>query len=305
MSRNSAGRFKNARDLLRWLFSFPAPIVIITGGMGKGKTDLALNIGWFLLQEGLVAEVATNIKVDAPGFRRITSVMELKHWLRTMKGHKLFILDEAAIHLDARNPLSRLNRELRHMAYLLRKFRAKLILVAQRAKDIEAAFRDTDLWLATIRKITKTMAEITTNPGAIHAIIEGIPRAPVEFDTYDVAPFDLGPGGVEFEPTSLEEKIAYLWGVKKLSLRAIAKEVGLSHQGVQDALRRFVAQMLAWLSKVKQSGEEGEGQIPSPSLSSVNGENGLSGMKVPKTALFGTVGALRGDYSADEKDQGP
>ena len=248
--------------------------------MGKGKTDMALAIGELLLNAGAVIEVGTNIRVNgAPGFRHITNVMELKKWLKEVKGPKLFILDEAGIHLDARNPLSKLNREIRHIAMLLRKHRAKLILVSQRAKDIESAFRDTDIWLATIKKISKKRAEVITNPGNMVFEITGIRRTCIKYDTYDVAPFFLEPELVANPdgPMPPEEKVAYLYAQGK-SLREIGRELGVRHQTAMEMLRRFLRQIFSVRGTSGQSGEEDKGPSEEPPGEQVNGENGPSEM---------------------------
>jgi len=126
------------------LFRDPAPIVFITGRHGRGKTDFGLLIAEILLENGIIKKFGGNIKVlDAKGYdyTYITNLVRLKRWLKKSKMmHKAFILDEAGIHADRRNPLGRLTREFRYLGFLVRKYRCKLILISQRSKDVESTF---------------------------------------------------------------------------------------------------------------------------------------------------------------------
>jgi len=112
----------------------------------------------------------------------------LKHWLLDRK-KKLFILDEAGIHIDTRNPLGRINREVRRIGFLLSKFRGKFIFVSQRSKDIEGTFRDTDIRLATFKKLNKKTLMLYSNVFQEALYITDIPKTNVKFDTYDIALF--------------------------------------------------------------------------------------------------------------------
>ena len=173
-------------------FRYPAPIIIIEGRMGTGKTDFALFLAENLLYWGIVDEVATNIKAQHEKFRHISSLAELKAWLQSSKSRKLFILDEAALYVDARNPLSAMNRKFRHFVFTLRKYNAKLIAIAQRSIDVESAVRE--LCLATITKLSKKYAVITSDLLSEPVELFNIPRTTVKYDTYDIAEFRLFAG---------------------------------------------------------------------------------------------------------------
>jgi len=205
------------------LFKYNAPIVFIIGRFGYGKTDFSLLIAETLLKYGVVKKVGTNIKVEHPNFDYITNVVYLKKWLVSSKAKKLFILDEAGIHIDTRNPLSRINREIRHLGFLLRKFRGKFIFVSQRAKDIEGTFRDTDIWLATFHKFSLKKALLISNIYDEPIIIENIPKTSIPYDTYDIALFGLEPSS--FEAESINQQMLKAW-LEGKSFRQIARDFG-------------------------------------------------------------------------------
>ena len=184
--------YNEFRYLMEELFRYPAPILIVEGRMGTGKTDFALFLAENLLYWGIVDEVATNIKVQHEKFRHISSLAELEAWLKSSKSRKLFILDEAALYVDARNPLSAMNRKFRHFVFLLRKFNAKLIAIAQRSVDMESAVRE--LCLATITKLSKKYAVITSDLLSEPVELFNIPKTTIKFDTYDIAEFRLFAG---------------------------------------------------------------------------------------------------------------
>lgn len=199
-----------AEKIICRIFGYSAPIVFIIGRYDFGKTDFSLLTAETLLKYGLIHKVGTNIKIkDNPHFDYITNVPILKRWLSQDRSKKLFILDEAGIHVDTRNPMGKINREIRHLGFLLRKFRAKLIFVTQRARDIETTFRDTDIWLATFRKLSKKRVLLYSNVLDVPIVIENIPRTSIKFDTYDIALF--GTDATDFEPQSREQEILKAW----------------------------------------------------------------------------------------------
>jgi len=209
------------------LFKYPAPIVFIIGRYDSGKTDFSLRIAETLLKNHLVHKVGTNIKIkNNPNFDYITNVPKLKRWLSQDRSKKLFILDEAGIHVDTRNPMGKINREIRHLGFLLRKFRGKLIFVSQRAKDIETTFRDTDIWLATFHKLSKKRAVLFSNIHDAPIVFENIPRTNIKFDTYDVALF--GSEATDFEPETREQAMVKAW-LDCANFRKVARQFGIPH----------------------------------------------------------------------------
>ena len=72
--------------LLEQIFEIPAPIVLICGRMGMGKTDFSLLLAELLLDQGMADAVATNIEIEDPRFTKVTSVFSLERRLATTKG---------------------------------------------------------------------------------------------------------------------------------------------------------------------------------------------------------------------------
>ena len=228
------------------LFKYPAPIVFIIGRYDFGKTDFSLRISETLLKNNVVHKVGTNIKVkDNPSFHYITNVPRLKRWLGQDRSKKLFILDEAGIHVDTRNPMGRINREIRHLGFIIRKFRGKLIFVSQRAKDIETTFRDTDIWLATFRKLSKKRALLYSNVHVVPIVIEDIPRTTIKYDTYDVALF--GSEATDFEPETQEQAMVKAW-LDSANFRKVARQFNIPHTA--QAKRIIVNELKSMLGSV-------------------------------------------------------
>jgi len=175
--------------------------------MGKGKTDFSLLIAQILLEEKAVKMVGSNIKVNHPQFTYITNIYQLKQWM-TQKGDKLFILDEAGIYVDARNALSKLNKELRKVAFLLRKFDGKLIFVTQTFEDLDSTFRNTDIWLATFKKTALTRCEVYSSLWIGPKILSKIPPTSIPFNTKDIAEFGFEP---IVDNETLEDQILTEW----------------------------------------------------------------------------------------------
>ena len=242
------------RYVLEELFKQPAPIVIIEGRMGTGKTDFSLFLAECLLNWGIVDEVATNIKVDHEKFRHISSLAELEAWLKSNKKRKLFILDEASLYIDARNPLSAMNRKFRHFVFTLRKYNAKLIAIAQRAIDMESAVRE--LRLATFTKLGKKYAILTSDLLTDPIELYDIPKTSIKFNTFDIAEFNLF-AGAEAD-NSEEARIFQLYRELK-SYQKVAEFLGQgwTKSKVREYVLRYIHRHAGEIPS-KESKEESE-----------------------------------------------
>jgi hypothetical protein len=245
---------EEAEKIICDLFKYQAPIVFITGRFGSGKTDFSLLIAEILLKNHVIQKFGSNIKVlDHKGYdyTHITNLVSLKEWLYPKHIHKLFILDEAGINVDRRNPLGKLNRQIRYLGFLLRKFRGKLIFISQRSKDIESTFADTDIWLATFKKFSKTEAILISNVYVDPIHFYDIPRTSLDFDTYDVALFTSEPDYTDLEAKTLERKILYEW-LEHGNYGKIAKAYGLHIQQV----KRMILNEVKALTQARFMSEE-------------------------------------------------
>ena len=234
------------------LFHYPAPVILVCGRMGTGKTDFSLLLAEMALMYGWVEEVATNIKVDDPRFTQITSLSALEAWLNKDTSRKLFILDEAGIHIDARNPLSAINRKFRHMVFLLRKKRAKLIVVTQRWEDIDAAVRD--LILCLVFKISKQHAVIESFVSDDFIEVFDVPKTSIRYDTYDVAEFHLVGGATPVAGEGWACECGRYFEVYNQtgSYKKAGEILGVSHETV----RRMVRQHISHVSQMLNRGED-------------------------------------------------
>jgi len=228
------------------LFSYPAPIVFVVGRFGFGKTDFALLIAETLLKYGIIKKFGSNIRVDdALGYdyAYITNLVRLKEWLYPKRIPKLFILDEAGVHADRRNPAGKINRQLRYIGFLLRKFSGKFIFISQREKDIESTFEDTDIWLATFRKVSLTKAELRHNLSPEKIYLKNIPPTNFKFDTTDIALFTAEPNYQDLEAETFERRILYDW-LELGNYGKVAKKHNLHIQQVKRIILKEVKAIL-------------------------------------------------------------
>jgi hypothetical protein len=179
-------------NVLDRLFHVPAPIIFVTGRMGKGKTDFSLLLCELALQNRWVKQVATNIRVFDSRFVHITSLPELSNWLKLDRRKKLYVFDEASSNISRRTPMTKLNRQIIDLAFKLRKYRGHLILVAVSRGVVDSTFEAIpDLVLGEFQKLSKDKAILSTQLFDDAIIFHNIPRTTVQFDTYDIAPFTL------------------------------------------------------------------------------------------------------------------
>jgi hypothetical protein len=166
------------------------PVGIIYGNPETGKTDTGCLIAEIGLNEGILDTFASNIKTETG--QKITSLEEVKYWHRNETGKKLYILDEAGINDDCRNPMSRLNREIRHEIFIARKFFVHWIFILQELKDV-------DTWKSS--NLTGMLIEKDAANKIFYADIKlkweetspfyDFPRTTINYDTLDIGVFTL------------------------------------------------------------------------------------------------------------------
>jgi len=229
--------------VLERLFGVPAPIIFVTGRMGKGKTDFCLLIGELALQYGWVKHVATNIKVFDERFLHITSWAELENWLKLDKRKKLYIFDEASSNISRRTPMAQLNRKIIDLAFKLRKYRAHLLLAAVSRGLVDSTFEAIpDLVLGEFQKITRETAILQSDLFDDLIVIRNIPPTTVKFDTYDIAPFSLTPPdeGLQFLCCKVAKRYAETGNMSK-----VANEFGIpTREQVKQLLIKHIRHTL-------------------------------------------------------------
>jgi hypothetical protein len=198
------------------LFSIPS-LVLIGGFWKTGKTDFGLLISELCLKLGLVKQVTTNIETYGH-YPIIHDLMTLKQWLHQSKTVKLYIFDEANVHMSRRRSLSKKNVGLIQLLPEVSKARARVIVIGQRLEQIDKEYQD-DTWVRGVfRKYTKKNAVLVSPLIPRIVRLNNIPRTTIKFDPYATAPFTLEP--------VLEERIQdpqirrlYEWAIGKTSWR--------------------------------------------------------------------------------------
>lgn len=193
-------------DVLKCLFGHSAPIIVLYGKPDSGKTDFGLLIAQKLLELKLISKFASNIlvydddrntKEIREEYTKVVSAEALKKWLEHDRHiRKLWILDECGEHIDSRNPLSKLNKEIRYLGFRVRKYRSKIVFIIQRRKDLESTFRSEELVCAVFKKLSRKTAIVKSDLlirkfGEDIVLLNNIPKTDIAFDTYDIAPFEL------------------------------------------------------------------------------------------------------------------
>ena len=185
----------------RWATSTPTIIGVVSGFLGTGKTDFSLKIAELFLRKGYVKYIITNIKPieTHPDFRKfkgryieVSTLSELIVKLYELKDvPKIFILDEAAIHISNRRAMSKLNLIMNNLMRLFRKLKTHYIVTTQDFGSIDKAVREAANLL--IYKETRDKAyvqELFELPAKEYYLVD-IRGTTIPFDTTDVADFQI------------------------------------------------------------------------------------------------------------------
>lgn len=177
-------------QILKKLFSIPT-MVLIAGEWKTGKTDFALLIAERLLELGLVKKVGSNIETKDPRIEYITSLERLKYWLHMDKLRKLYILDEAGVHVPRRTPMKEKNIQAIQLLPEISKAHARLIVVTQDPDGIDSQFLN-PVWLKAIFvKDSLKTARLISDQFETVIRLKDIPKTSIPFDPYAIAPFTL------------------------------------------------------------------------------------------------------------------
>lgn len=190
-----AGKERHAKGF-RWrkteivdrFYKPDAPTAFIRGDRGAGKTDFAILLAELGLQMDKIDTVLTNIACE---YDRVTKYTVLQERLQDTKDRVLFIYDEAGVSADSRTPMSKLNRKLKKLGRLARKYHLSLIIISQRYSDVDKALRN--IVNVRVKKLGKKRAMLDfTHDKYPEVFVTSVPGTGIEFDSYDIAPFELG-----------------------------------------------------------------------------------------------------------------
>lgn len=180
--------------ILRRLFTDPSIVLVgsdIAGGTTPwktGKTDFSLMLSEQTQELGLTHEVAANI--DTEGYyKQITDLETLTYWLHRNDKKKLYILDEANIHLPSRRAMSNKSVDIIQVFPEISKARAKLIVVGQDLGSLDSELRKTGWVRGRFLKVDLKTVYIVS--GRDSWVFHDIPRTAIPFDPYKTAPFTV------------------------------------------------------------------------------------------------------------------
>lgn len=127
-------------------------VITITGWLGSGKTDFALNIAQHMLDQGYIDYIITNIGVfeTHPDWKlyegRYIEVSKLSDIILTLYEYKdaakVLVIDEAAIHLTKRLAMSKTNITMNALRMLFRKLHTHVIYTSQTFEKLDKDIRD-------------------------------------------------------------------------------------------------------------------------------------------------------------------
>lgn len=241
-------RNKTLDRILKSCFSEPAICLIGSYSSGSkgvwktGKTDFGLLLSEILLDLGVIDEVASN--VDTSGdYTYISDLQTLKYWLHQRKSTKLYILDEANIHLPSRRAMSNKSVDIITIFPEISKARARMLVIGQVIDSLDSELRTKGWVKATFLKVNlKTVYIYYRNQ---RYVIGNLPKTTITFDPYLQAPFTLKPTDTIFIDD--EDLATY----NKWIEGATYKELGFKHpMEANRFFRKQGAKLIQILSRI-------------------------------------------------------
>jgi predicted transcriptional regulator len=153
-----------------------------------------LKIAEWFYRAGAVDYIISNIGLSGSSiydnvYYEISTLSELLVFMYEHKGeNKIFIFDEAGIHVSHRRAMKSNNMLMMNLSKLIRKLKCHMFLITQDSKGVDKALRE----LATlfIHKDTKTTAQVIECLGERETYnIAGITATSIPYDTNDMADF--------------------------------------------------------------------------------------------------------------------
>ena len=226
---------------------FERPSLVLIGGRWKtGKTDFALFLTECLLKlpswhnpehTTVISEVASNIETYGK-FPMISDMLSLKQWLYGSTKRKLYILDEANIHLPSRRAMSGKSVEFVKLLGEISKAHARIIVIGQDVLSVDKAFLE-EIWCRGVfLKEGLKNAQLFSTELIRPYSFSGIPPTTIRFDPYAVAPFSEKPSGSVFFKDS-DKQVLWDWSHGKTH-----KDVGLHPMALNRLVRKYVRENL-------------------------------------------------------------
>jgi hypothetical protein len=219
--------------------------VVLVGGLWKtGKTDFALFIAETLLKLNLVVEVASNIDTQET-YPMISDLISLRHWLHGTNRRKLYILDEANVHLFRRRAMSAKNVGVIQLLGEVSKAHARLIIIAQELLSVDKEFLNPTWVRGVFIKKSLKKAQLVSHMIPRSFTFNNVPPTTVTFDPYTVAPFQEAPAPETlFKEENLQKVYAWATGTSY-------SELGFDHpMKFNRFLRTNVRRILDKLQKL-------------------------------------------------------
>jgi hypothetical protein len=171
-------------------------LAIVSGYMGTGKTDFSLKIAEWMWKHGEIRYIISNIGTTStnskysPFYFEISTLSELILLMYKYKdSKKIFIFDEASIHISHRRAMSSNNISIINLAKLIRKLNTHFVLISQRAGGIDKDLKElATLWMHKESKQKVFVKELFGEEVKTY-YIDKVEKTEISFDTNDPADF--------------------------------------------------------------------------------------------------------------------
>lgn len=213
-------------------------VILVKGGWRKGKTDTSLLCAYLAKKWGLIDKIGSNIwTYNNPDVDYIIRLGKLRKWFHADKLIKLYLFDEALVHVPRRTAMSHKNISTLKLLAELSKGHGRMFFISQITK-LDSDILNPEFCRATWEKKSKKVMLCRSRHHPPRTF-RNLPRSPIRFDKDRLAPFidtDMSSsmigeqGGKVYEICSL-----YARG---FSFRQIEKEKGIHPEETKRAIKK-------------------------------------------------------------------
>jgi len=213
-------------------------VIFISGAKNTGKTNISLLLAEYCYQQEYRTRIATNIKTESYMVeKQIIDLETLEEWLK-QEGRKLFILDEAGVHLKKMRFMTDMNLLVMDLIQLIRHYDAGFIAIAPSIAFIDSSYTNTDILDLHIHKWNQKTALCLDNLQKSTYKLFLIPETTIKYKSKDTAIFRRKKQ-IDLSTLPLCCQVSLYYAETNL-MKAVEAKYGIGREEIKRLLKKHI-----------------------------------------------------------------